>query len=638
VRNEVGKGNKIFDQATQIVVDMSTALGQDLKSSSIQVGKALNDPIKGVTALQRVGVSFTKQQKDQIKTLVDSGKTLDAQKLILRELGKEFGGAAEAAATPMDKLRVKVGNLEETIGTKLIPIEDKAATFLLDKGIPAIEKFVKGFQDGDGAGGQFADAVGQVGDGLETAWHVGKPFLSFIADHPKLFADVAIGAGAFAAAFKIIGSVKKLPGLGTLASKATPLPVFVTNPGFGIGPKGPKVPPVVSPPGGKKPPIPLPRGIPAVKGVAGGAGAVLAAGMIGNAIGTHVAKSLAVSSDRNLSDLQKSARSALEKALNTYASRTGKTPTADMLAELKNAITDQRIGVGAKSTNSVDLVAALDFLKKYGGQTAEVRAEINKLAKDPTVARALKQRAQDAANNTRLISGDLLGLMTDANKKTRQIGDDVAKGLGGGLGRAQERADALRDSLDKTQAPKINPDALVGLYGGLGRAKERTDDLRTSVTKLPGAFRPPVDAAHTFLTELGKIPSHKDIIFTASIKTSGKSIKIAGLHTDSAGVYVQGFGGKKLLADGGWVLGPGTSRSDSIPAMLSNREFVVNAKAAQKYAPQLEAMNAGRDAPVSSKAGFAHYGDLNVYNTSGRPITAAEALQAQRDRAFLAGY
>jgi len=96
IRNEVGKGNDIFSQATTTMTDMSVALGQDMKSSALQLGKALNDPVKGMTALQRVGVSFTQAQKDQVKALVDSGRTLDAQKLILKELNKEFGGSAEA--------------------------------------------------------------------------------------------------------------------------------------------------------------------------------------------------------------------------------------------------------------------------------------------------------------------------------------------------------------------------------------------------------------------------------------------------------------------------------------------------------------------------------------------------------------
>ena len=134
LRNEAGRGNDIFTQATKIVTDMSVALDQDLKSSSIQVGKALNDPIKGVTALQRVGVSFTEAQKEQIKTLVDSGHTLTAQKLILRELNKEFGGAAGAAATAGDRFKTAFANLQETVGLALLPYLDR----LLVKGTAAI--------------------------------------------------------------------------------------------------------------------------------------------------------------------------------------------------------------------------------------------------------------------------------------------------------------------------------------------------------------------------------------------------------------------------------------------------------------------------------------------------------------------
>jgi hypothetical protein len=136
VRNGVGKGNKVFDQASQAVVDMTAALNdgqvtqEGVKSASIQLGKALNDPIKGVTALSKVGVSFTKQQKDQIKTLVDSGDVMGAQKIILKELGKEFGGAATAATDPLQKLSTITGNLKEKIGTALLPYVDKAATWL----------------------------------------------------------------------------------------------------------------------------------------------------------------------------------------------------------------------------------------------------------------------------------------------------------------------------------------------------------------------------------------------------------------------------------------------------------------------------------------------------------------------------
>lgn len=87
----------VFPQATKAVADLATAMGGDMKGAAIQVGKALNDPVQGITALTRVGVSFTKEQKAVIESLVDTGRTADAQRLILRELETEFGGAAEAA-------------------------------------------------------------------------------------------------------------------------------------------------------------------------------------------------------------------------------------------------------------------------------------------------------------------------------------------------------------------------------------------------------------------------------------------------------------------------------------------------------------------------------------------------------------
>ncbi len=170
VRNEVGKGNDIFNRATQTVTDMSVALGQDTKSSAIQLGKALNDPIKGVSALQRVGVSFTASQKEQIKTLVTSGNTLGAQKVILGELSKEFGGAAAAASTPMDKLKVSAGNLGEAVGNVLVPYIDKFATFLGQRAVPAVQGFLSGMKDGTGAGGRFAEKVGVVRDKAVAAF------------------------------------------------------------------------------------------------------------------------------------------------------------------------------------------------------------------------------------------------------------------------------------------------------------------------------------------------------------------------------------------------------------------------------------------------------------------------------------
>lgn len=114
-------GREIFPEATELALDLAVAMDQDLKTSVVQVGKALNDPIAGVTALTRVGITFTKQQKEQIKTLVESGKVLEAQRLIMAELQRQVGGSARAAADPITQLGNAWGNLKEAIGGELLP-------------------------------------------------------------------------------------------------------------------------------------------------------------------------------------------------------------------------------------------------------------------------------------------------------------------------------------------------------------------------------------------------------------------------------------------------------------------------------------------------------------------------------------
>jgi hypothetical protein len=110
----------VFKDATVAAMNLSTVMGQDLQTSVTQIGKALQDPTKGMLALRRAGVSFTASQQEQIRALQRSGDLLGAQKIILGELQREFGGAAVAAGTTfagkLDILKNNVGDLWEEIG------------------------------------------------------------------------------------------------------------------------------------------------------------------------------------------------------------------------------------------------------------------------------------------------------------------------------------------------------------------------------------------------------------------------------------------------------------------------------------------------------------------------------------------
>lgn len=141
-------GKDVFPKATETMLDMSTALGTDLKGSAIQLGKALNDPMNGISALSRVGVSFTEEQKQSIATFMSQNNIIGAQKIILAELAKEFGGSAAAQAKTLSGqfqlLKNDFANLLEAFGNALT--SGKGLPGLIDKmrsAIAAVQAWVE---------------------------------------------------------------------------------------------------------------------------------------------------------------------------------------------------------------------------------------------------------------------------------------------------------------------------------------------------------------------------------------------------------------------------------------------------------------------------------------------------------------
>ena len=86
-----------FNRTLIAATDLSARMGGDLKSSVIQLGKALNDPIANLSALSRSGIQFSADQKTLVKSLFETGREAEAQQVILKELEVQFGGSARAA-------------------------------------------------------------------------------------------------------------------------------------------------------------------------------------------------------------------------------------------------------------------------------------------------------------------------------------------------------------------------------------------------------------------------------------------------------------------------------------------------------------------------------------------------------------
>lgn len=124
-------GRDVFPQATQAALDMSAALGTDLQGAVTMIGKALQDPVQGVSALARVGVNFSDSAKETIKRMVEMNDVAGAQTFILKELNTEFGGMAEALGSTVEgkinKAKNALDNFAASIGEKLLPVLGQAA-------------------------------------------------------------------------------------------------------------------------------------------------------------------------------------------------------------------------------------------------------------------------------------------------------------------------------------------------------------------------------------------------------------------------------------------------------------------------------------------------------------------------------
>jgi hypothetical protein len=116
-----------FDRATKAALDMAAAGFGTAEGNAVQLGKALEDPIKGIAALAKSGVTFTEQEKEKIKTLTESGKLLEAQDMVLKAIEGQVGGTAEASASSFEKMKFALAGVADTIGDMLLPIIDAIA-------------------------------------------------------------------------------------------------------------------------------------------------------------------------------------------------------------------------------------------------------------------------------------------------------------------------------------------------------------------------------------------------------------------------------------------------------------------------------------------------------------------------------
>jgi hypothetical protein len=111
-----------FDRATQASVDMAAVFGGDASNYAVQLGKALEDPEKGLAALKRTGALTTSQIKAISEEFAATGNRAKAFDQVLKAIETQVGGAANATASGMSRIKVSIGQMLEEVGKPMAEV------------------------------------------------------------------------------------------------------------------------------------------------------------------------------------------------------------------------------------------------------------------------------------------------------------------------------------------------------------------------------------------------------------------------------------------------------------------------------------------------------------------------------------
>jgi hypothetical protein len=151
-----------FDRATQAAVDMAAAGFGAAEQNAVQLGKALNDPVNGLAALRRSGITFTEDEKAKIKTLAESNRMHEAQALVLAAIEKQVGGTAAATADASVQIKAALNQGFEEVGK---PLASALASIT-----PQFLEFVEMAKPKLAEAGQFLVAIFRSGEALNLVW------------------------------------------------------------------------------------------------------------------------------------------------------------------------------------------------------------------------------------------------------------------------------------------------------------------------------------------------------------------------------------------------------------------------------------------------------------------------------------
>jgi len=230
-----------YEEVINTAGDVAQVMKTDVNGSLLQLAKALQDPVLGLSALSRSGIQFNETQKETIKSMVAVGNVADAQKLILRELQVQYGGAAAAAgktglAAALDTLAEVANDVFNAIGKIFSPLATQAATRFtsalqeVEAAMPQVQAAVMALMTPLGA---IADVVLPAVSGafkfvlqnIQAIIQVATFFGTFVG----VLNAITLATKAWAAATTVLGTAQKVAAVAAAALQAMSGPAGIRN-------------------------------------------------------------------------------------------------------------------------------------------------------------------------------------------------------------------------------------------------------------------------------------------------------------------------------------------------------------------------------------------------------------------------
>lgn len=209
-----GKTNDVI----KIGADLSAMYG----GSASEAVEALSSALKGeMDPIEKYGISLNQAaiQAEALRLGLVKGKGALSQsakaQAILSLVTKQgadaqgaFGRESDTLAHQQQVLGAQFENIKATIGTALLPVLTKLATWVSDKIVPAITEFIDQMKDGTGAGGKVRDVLEKVGGALQSVAGFLKDNLDVIGPVVAILGSMAAAVGVVMAAVRAYTAVQ----------------------------------------------------------------------------------------------------------------------------------------------------------------------------------------------------------------------------------------------------------------------------------------------------------------------------------------------------------------------------------------------------------------------------------------------